>query len=50
MIFFDQIFHILMFINFPYIWDTLSYTIGTLQYYKTHENCIKVHILMIKLG
>ena len=30
--------------NFPYTWDTLTYTIGTLKYYKTHENCIKVHI------
>ena len=38
---FDQIVHILMFINFPYIWETLTYIIGTLEHCKTQENSIK---------
>ena len=36
---FGKIFHILMFINFLYTWNILTYTIGNLKHYKTHENC-----------
>ena len=37
---FDQIFHILMLTNFLYIWDTLTYTVGTLKHCKNHDSMI----------